>query len=206
MTPSPDTTAHYRDQHKQRLNYMPWLYWTLKPQHKAWAKAWQEEWQTHLQHMETIKILGECFISPKAHLFAEPGRPIVIDKGASIAADCVLHGPIQIGQNVGINHHCTFDGGRAGITLGNHCRVACYTKMFAFNHGMAPARKIGEQPVTSKGIRIGEDVWIGADVKIVDGVTIGDHCIVGMGSVVTTNLCAGTKAAGNPAKIFGSRR
>ena len=34
----------YREQHKHRLNYMPWLYWSLKPKHREWAEAWQMEY------------------------------------------------------------------------------------------------------------------------------------------------------------------
>lgn len=39
-----DPLLKYREQHKQRLNYMPWLYWTLKPKHRLWAEQWQQEY------------------------------------------------------------------------------------------------------------------------------------------------------------------
>lgn len=38
-----DSLLKYREQHKHRLNYMPWLYWTLKPKHRVWAEEWQKE-------------------------------------------------------------------------------------------------------------------------------------------------------------------
>lgn len=205
-TPSPtDPTLRYRTQHKLRLSYMPWLYWSLKPQQKIWAQSWQQEWQNYLQEMETVEIRGDCFIAPEARLFAEPGRAIVIESGSFIAADSVLHGPIHVGPNVAINHHCTLDGGRAGITLKAHARLAAYCKLYAFNHGMAPERTIAEQPVTSKGINVGEDVWLGTSVCVVDGVNIGDGAIAGAGSVVTRDVAAGDKVAGNPARKIGKR-
>ena len=49
---SPDPLSKYREQHKHRLNYMPWLYWSLKPKHRAWAEAWQQEYQAYLMAME----------------------------------------------------------------------------------------------------------------------------------------------------------
>jgi acetyltransferase-like isoleucine patch superfamily enzyme len=195
----------YRQQHKLRLSYMPWLYATLKPAHRGWAKAWQDEWQAYLKQMENLVIGNDCFIAPEARLFAEPGRPIVIGDNSYIAADCVLHGPINIGHGVSINHHVSLDGGRKGIAIGNNARIAAYSYAYAFNHGMQADRLICDQTVTSQGIHIGCDVWIGANTGIVDGVNIGDHAVVGMGSIVTKSVADYTKVAGNPARIIGSR-
>lgn len=200
-----DPTMRYRTQHKLRLSYMPWLYWSLKPKQRQWAQEWQREWQAYLVEMETVHISGDCFIAPEAKLFAEPGRPIQIGTGASIAAECVLHGPIALGDHVSINHHVTMDGGRAGITIGAHSRIAAYSRLFAFNHGQMPDRLMAAQPVTSHGITIGSDVWIGANVGIVDGVRIGDQSIVGMNSTVTRDLPAMQKFAGSPARHIGAR-
>lgn len=198
-------TERYRQQHKLRLSYMPWLYTNLKPAHRIWAQAWQAEWQAHLMAMETILIGEHCFIAPEARLFAEPGRPIVIGDNSYIAADCVLHGPITLGQNVSINHHVSLDGGRKGITIGDNTRIAAYTYAYAFNHGMNGDQLIKDQPVSSEGIHIGSDVWIGANTGIVDGVTVGDHAVIGMGSIVTTAVANYSKVAGNPARIIGQR-
>lgn len=201
----PKSLDTYRTQHKLRLSYMPWLYASLKPAHREWAEAWQREWQDYLSQMETLIIGKNCFIAPEARLFAEPGRAIILGDNTFIAADCVIHGPVTLGSGVSINHHVTLDGGRAGIKIGNNTRIAAYTCAYAFNHGMDADRTIQEQPVTSLGINIGEDVWIGANSGIVDGVTIGDGAIIGMGSLVTKAVESNTKVAGNPAKIIGKR-
>ena len=199
-------THRYRTQHKLRLSYMPWLYARLKPAQREWAQQWQEEWQAYLVDMESIQIGSNCFIAPEARLFAEPGRPIVIGDNSYIAADCVIHGPVMIGQGVSINHHVSLDGGSKGISIGDYSRLAAYSHAYAFNHGMDPDRLISAQPVTSKGIRIGRDVWIGANVGIVDGVTIGDHAVIGMGSLVCKPVAEYSKVAGNPARVIGSRK
>ncbi len=200
-----DPSLKYREQHKQRLSYMPWLYWSLKPAQRQWAEQWQKQWQAHLQEMETVEIHGDCFISPLAALFAERGRPIQIMDGAFIAADCVLHGPISIGENVGVNHHVTMDGGKRGVVIGDHCRIAAYCALYAFNHQFEKNRLIHEQKVSSKGIRLGRDVWLGSHVSVMDGVEIKDGAVIGARSVVTKNVASNIVAAGNPAKKLKDR-
>ncbi|WP_300348449.1 acyltransferase [uncultured Alcanivorax sp.] len=199
------THPDYREQHKKRLAYMPWLYGRLKAKHRAWAEPWQREIQQQLMALETVRFGEACFVAPQAVLLAEPGRDIIVADGCQIAADCVIHGPVRLGERVSLNHHVTVDGGAAGIHIGNDTRIAAYCTLYAFNHGLDAVRPIREQPVTSKGIRIGRDVWIGARAGIVDGVTIGDHAVVGMGAVVTRDVAPWTIVAGNPARPVGRR-
>lgn len=202
MSEKPD----YQTQHKKRLSYMPWLYFSLKPKHLEWAIPWQNKIQEQLQLLETVAIGNHCFIAPEAELFAEPGRNIVIGDQCMLAANSFLHGPIVIGNEVAINHGCSLDGGKAGISIGNRTRIANNVTIYAFNHGMAPNLPIYQQAVTSQGVTIGEDVWIGAQVGIVDGVTVGSHAVIGMGAIVTHDVAEYAIVAGNPAKIIGDRR
>ena len=195
----------YREQHKHRLNYMPWLYYSLKPKHRGWEEEWQQEYQAYLMEMETVEIGKNCFISPLAHIFAEPGRKISIGDNTFIAADCTLHGPLEIGNEVAINHHCILDGGRVGIKLHDQVRLAAYCHLYAFDHGMALEQPIYQQPVRSQGIEIGRDVWLGAHVGIKDVVKIADQAIIGMNSMVTKDVAARAIMAGNPAKLIRYR-
>lgn len=195
-----DPTFKYREQHKHRLNYMPWLYYSLKPKHREWAEQWQSEYQAYLMEMETIHIGKNCFISPLAHIFAERGRDIYIGDHTFIAADCFLHGPLQIGNEVAINHHCILDGGRAGITLHDQVRIGAYSHLYAFNHGMDLARPIYQQANTSLGIEIGTDVWLGSHIGVRDGVKIAEKAIIGMDSMVTKDVPAKAVMVGNPAR------
>ncbi len=198
-------SEQYREQHKKRLSYMPWLYFSLKPRHLEWARAWQVEVQAALAGLENVLIGPDCFIAPEANIFAEPGRTIEIGQGSAIAADCFIHGPVALGAHVSLNHGISMDGGRAGIQIGDHTRIAQGCSLYAFNHGMAADQLVREQPVSSRGIRIGRDVWIGARVCITDGVSIGDGAVIGMGSVVTRDIPAYTVAAGNPARPLRPR-
>ncbi|MGE8570612.1 MAG: acyltransferase [Acinetobacter amyesii] len=200
-----DPLLKYREQHKHRLNYMPWLYWSLKPKNRGWAEAWQQEYQDYLKSMETVEIGENCFISPLAHIFAEPGRKIVIGDNSFIAADCTLHGPIEIGNEVAINHHCILDGGRLGIKIHDQVRMAAYCHLYAFDHGMDVNQPIYQQAVRSQGIEIERDVWLGAHVGIKDGIHIAEQAVVGMNSMVTKNVEARAIIAGNPAEFIRYR-
>jgi len=206
-SPTPTKAVEfYRTQHKLRLSYMPWLYFELKPSHKEWAEEWQQQVQSYLMTVETVQIGKRCFIAPEAKLFAEPGRPIIIGDGSYVAADCVLHGPITVGKNVSINHHVTMDGGRAGIAIDDNSRIAANCQLYAFNHGMRLDKLICEQATQSKGIFIGKDVWLGANVGVVDGIKINDHAVIGMNSQITRDIETYKIVAGNPARVIGDRR
>lgn len=200
-----DDLLPFREQHKRRLSWMPWLYFVLKARHRDWAHAWQKEVQETLQRLETITIGEGCFIAPEANLFGEPGRGILIGAGCSIAADVFMHGPITLGRNVSVNARASLDGGAEGIVIGDDTRIATNVAIYAFNHGIAQDRLVREQPVHSRGIRIGSDVWIGANAGVTDGVTIGDHAVVAMGAVVMRSVPDWAVVAGSPARVMASR-
>jgi acetyltransferase-like isoleucine patch superfamily enzyme len=195
-----------REQHKRRLSWMPWLYFILKPKHQEWALPWQQEIQDFLRASETIEIGRGCFIAPEARLFAEPGRPIVIGDRCAIGADVFVHGPVTLGPEVSLNPRVSIDGGAAGVRIGEGTRIAVGAALYAFDHQISPDRPIREQPVRSRGIVIGSDVWIGANAGVTDGVAIGDHSVVGMGAVVTRDVPPWTIVAGAPARPIGDRR
>lgn len=196
----------YIEQHKRRLAWMPWLYFSMNEETRAWAEAWQAEIQAALCAVEQVTLGAGTFVAPDAQLFAEPHRPIVIGDACAIASGAFLHGPITLGDRVSVNARVTMDGGRAGITIGDGTRIATGTRIFAFDHGLDPTAEIMAQPVSSRGIRIGRDVWIGAGAGVTDGVTIGDHAVVGMGAVVTRDVADWAIVAGSPAREIGDRR
>ena len=185
---------------------MPWLYFALKDRHRAWAEAWQAEVQAGLAALETVTLGAGCFVAPEARIFGEPGRGVVLGPGCAIAADAFLHGPLVLGRDVSVNARAVLDGGARGITVGDGTRIASGAALYAFDHGLDPARAVRAQPVTSRGIRIGQDVWIGANAGVTDGVAIGDHAVVAMGAVVTRDVPDWAIVGGIPAKVIGDRR
>lgn len=196
----------YQRQHKKRLSWMPWLYFSLKEKHLKWATLWQKKIQQHISAVETVSFGQHCFVAPEAELFAEPGRQITLGERCMIAANCFIHGPIVLENEVAINHSCSLDGGSNGIYIGAQTRIANNVTIYAFNHGMAPNQAIYKQKSRSIGIKIGKDVWIGAQAGIVDGVTIGDHAVIAMGCVISKDVADWAIMAGNPAVMIGDRR
>jgi acetyltransferase-like isoleucine patch superfamily enzyme len=200
-----DPTLRYRAQHMRRLSFMPWLYFRLSPQHRAWAEPWQAEVHASLMALETVVVDPTAFVAPEAAVFAEPGRTIHVGPRASIAAQAFLHGPITLGADASVNVGATLDGGRAGIALGPGVRVASGARLFAFDHGLAPDAPIHAQPVRSRGIVVEDDVWIGANAGVTDGVRIGRGAVVAMGAVVTRDVEPGAIVGGVPARVIGRR-
>lgn len=130
------------------------------------------------------------------------GNNSKIKSGAILAPRC---GFIKFGERCSVNSYCVFLG-YGGITIGNDVRIAAGSKFIAFNHNFEDVnRTIQSQGNNFKGITIGNDVWIGADVKVLDGVTIGDGVVVGAGSVVTKDVAARSVVAGVPAKLIKIR-
>lgn len=194
------------EQHKERLAWMPWLYFTLKGKDRAWAEPWQREVRARFEALETVTLDDSCFVAPSARLFAEPGRAIVVGARASIGAEAFVHGPVVVGAEVSLNPRVAIDGGRAGVEIGEGTRIATGATVYAFDHGVAVGVPIREQRVRSRGVRIGRDVWIGANAGVTDGVVIGDGAVVAMGAVVTRDVPGGAIVAGVPARVIGERK
>lgn len=185
---------------------MPWLYFSLSAEHRAWAEPWQAEVQQRLCGLETVTLEPGCFIAPEAAVFAELHKPVRLGSGSSIAAHAFVHGPVTLGKNVSINARANVDGGSKGITIGDGTRIATGACLYAFDHGLAPDREVRAQPVTSQGITIGADVWVGANACVTDGVTIGSHAVIGMGAVVTRDVPEWAIVGGSPARVIRDRR
>jgi len=199
-----DEKSKYDEQKRKRLNHMPWLYDIEK--HKTFAKQWQKDVQEKLMELETVEFIGDdTFMADvNVNVFAERGRKILFHNYCRIAANVYLHGPIEVGENVSINQHCHMEG---PIWIGKDSRIGPSTSIFAFDHNFDESETlIRSQKVKSEGVHIGEDVWIGANVSIVDGVTIGAHSVVGIASVVTKNIPEYEVWAGNPCKKIGERK
>jgi len=195
-----------REQYKRRMEHMPHLYFQASEAIAAWATPWQAELREALRALEHVTLDDTSFVARSARLFAEPHRPITIGARASIAADAFLHGPIELGADASINPFAVLDGGRKGIVIGAGTRIASHACIYAFDHGLAADTPIRDQPVTSRGVRIGQSVWIGAQACITDGVRVGEHAVIGAGAVVTRDIEPFAIVAGVPARPIGDRR
>jgi acetyltransferase-like isoleucine patch superfamily enzyme len=114
-------------------------------------------------------------------------------------------GTIVIGHNVGIGGH-SFICCPSTVTIGNNTITGQYLSIHPQNHVFVDrVTPIRLQGVKAQGVHIGADCWIGAKVTILDGVSIGDGCIVAAGAVVTQSCPPYSIIGGVPAKIIGQR-
>ena len=112
---------------------------------------------------------------------------------------------IKIGDNVGIGEFA-YLGGAGGLEIGNECIVGQYLSCHPENHVYDDINvSIRHQGVTRKGIKIGNNCWIGSKVTILDGVEIGDDSIIAAGAVVNKSFPANSIIGGVPAKLIKSR-
>jgi maltose O-acetyltransferase len=105
---------------------------------------------------------------------------------------------VTLGNYCVVNHSAYFDS-KDQITIGPRVAVAMGVMLFTSNHEMGDELKRWGEYKTAP-IDVGAGVWLGARVLVMPGVTIGDGCIVGAGSVVTKDLEPNAIYAGVPAK------
>ena len=109
-------------------------------------------------------------------------------------------GDVVIGDHTRIGLHNTIIG---PVSIGSHVNLAQGITVTALNHNFSePNKRIDEQGVSTQEIVINDDVWIGANAVILPGVTIGSHCVVAAGAVVTKDVPPHSLVAGVPAKII----
>ena len=109
-------------------------------------------------------------------------------------------GDILIGAHTRIGLHNTIIG---PVTIGSHVNLAQGITVTALNHNFGDSNmRIDEQGVSTKPVKIGDDVWIGANAVILPGVTIGNHAVVAAGAVVTKDVPPHCLVAGVPAKVI----
>lgn len=149
-----------------------------------------------------------CKVSPRAEVELSPR--LTIGEGSQIGSFTKIKatdGDLAIGRNVHVGTCCFISAGAGGVTIGDYSMISpnvCIVgNDYRYDRLDVP---IALQEKTSKGIRIGSDVWLGAGCTVTDGADIADHCIVAPNSLVTGRLEAGTVAQGLPARGIFVRR
>lgn len=136
--------------------------------------------RTELLH----RLLGEV----KGNILIE--QPFVCDYGYNIS----------VGKNFYSNHNLVILD-CAKVSFGDNVFIAPNCGFYTAGHPLeASERNKGleyAQPIT-----VGDNVWFGANVSVLPGVTIGDNCVIGAGSVVNKDIPANSLAVGNPCKVI----
>lgn len=132
------------------------------------------------------------------------GNSVTIREGAWI--QCASH-PSNPGEGLVIGSRTYIGpnaiigvGGR--IEIGEGCQLGSGVTLVAENHAVGADGRPSSHEVVRKGINVGAGSWLGHRVTILDGVVLGEGCIVGAGAVVTSSFPAGSVIAGVPARLL----
>ena len=138
---------------------------------------------------ETGITIGDGVVLSRGVILSCKGSTITIQDKANLAIGCLVHagGPVCIGRYTLLAAYCYLVG------VGNHGMDRLGIPMMA-------------QPVTSKGVILEDDVWLGAQTVVLDGVRIGTGSVVGACSMVAKDLPPYSVAVGAPARILRSRK
>jgi acetyltransferase-like isoleucine patch superfamily enzyme len=186
--------------------------------------------------MTMAKAKGMVLIGPKVKIYysrkLNVGNSFVMERGSEL--NCKSLNGIHIGDRVTIGSYAIIRpsniyGGDIGdgltigndsnigpysyigcsgqITIGNNVMISPRVGMYAENHNFTSIEiPMKQQGVTRKGITIKDDCWIASNTIILAGVTIGEGCVVGAGSVVTKDVPPFSVVVGNPAIVVKSRK
>lgn len=171
------------------------------------------------------------WISPRASV-AFPGR-VDLGRGAFIDDDCVVYGGdagthltlgeratiwrgtvlhcegegfLEIGADTHVQPYCSLTA--AGpLRIGAKVQIAPGCRLYPYDHSFDdPHTPMQEQPLRHRGgIEIEDDVWLGANVVVLDGVRIGRGAVVAAGAVVRESVPSGAIVGGVPARVLRYR-
>jgi acetyltransferase-like isoleucine patch superfamily enzyme len=166
-----------------------------------------------LRHPHKIHIGEGAVIDDHVLLDAkgEDNRGIEIGKGSFIGRNSIVsckNGDISLGENANVGWNCTI-AATSSIRIGRDNIIAAYS--YIIGGGNYRVDDI-EGPMCQNydqdgkgGVVLGDDVWLGSHVAVLDGVTIGNGCVVASGSTVTKNLPDHSINLGSPAKPLRQR-
>lgn len=147
----------------------------------------------------------------------EKRRAILSEMIGEMGENVFLQGPItfhygthtKIGSHFFGNFNLTVQDD-AEVTIGDHCNFGPNVTIVTPVHPLLAAERRAMKDKDgnikhlcyAKPVHIGNDCWLGANVVVCPGVTIGDNCVIGAGSVVTRDIPANTFAAGTPCRVI----
>lgn len=156
---------------------------------------------------KTYGLVSE--LSRASHFDTEYVMSLVRKIVAKIGQDSYIVPPFRcdygdhvfIGNNTYINYNCCFLDS-AKVTIGDYVYMGPNCNIFTPCHPIH--HELRKEKVTEYAlpVTVGSHSWIGGDVVITPGVTIGENCVIGAGSVVTKNIPDNSIAVGNPCKVI----
>jgi acetyltransferase-like isoleucine patch superfamily enzyme len=163
-----------------------------------------------LRYANNIHLGRGCYIDQNVYIHACPGG-VEIGPNTYIMHGAILHvynfrnlphAGIRIGRDSLIGEY-TIIRGQGGVTIGDRVYTSPMTQLVAVNHVYDdPQRPFIEQGITAQGIVVEDDVWLGANAVVTDGVRIGKGAVVAASAVVTKDVPPHSIVAGVPAQVI----
>lgn len=183
---------------KGNENIKRFVHWLLVPKNQARPRLWVKWFVNPFYHKKgkgsTIRRRTRMDVLPW-NVF-ELGSQSTVEDFSTINNGV---GAVRIGNRTRIGLGNTIIG---PVTIGDDVRLAQNIVLSGLNHNYEDiSLPIHAQGVSTAPIVVEEETWIGANTVVVAGVTIGKHCIIAGGSVVTKDIPAYSVAVGNPARV-----
>jgi acetyltransferase-like isoleucine patch superfamily enzyme len=148
-----------------------------------------------------------CSVSLRAEV--EWSRNLSFGRGVTISSFTKIKatdGLLAIGKETGFATSCFVAAGSGGIQIGDYCMVGPNVNIVAASYVFEKLTvPFKEQGFVSKGILIGNNVWVGAGTTILDGTVIGDNTVVVANSLLNRRYPPNCILQGNPAKVVLKR-
>jgi acetyltransferase-like isoleucine patch superfamily enzyme len=153
---------------------------------------------------DNVVIDDNCLIDAKG----ESNSGIRIDSGVFVGRNTILsckNGDIELGEGANIGFNCEiFSASR--VRVGRDTLIAAYCYLIGGDHDFSDAsRPVLAQERKSAGITIGDGAWLGAGAKVLDGVDVGAHAVIGAGAGGARIGAERATAVGVPARVVGTR-
>ena len=162
----------------------------IKDRYKVKDKCFEYNQLKPSNHKEKNRIIKEILGKTGENFTIE--QPFICDYGYNI----------EIGENFYANHNLTIlDGNK--VIFGDNVFIAPNCSFYTAGHPIA-AKERNKGLEYAKPIKVGDDVWIGGNVVVLPGVTIGDNVVIGAGSIVTKDIPSNSVAVGNPCQVIKS--
>ena len=143
--------------------------------------------------------------------FVGPARRFYFGECVTLFGNCYLNsnGPngfVQLGDHSHVDQFCVLYG-QGGLTIGPDCAVASGVVIYSQTNvdSQNDGTPVACQPTSYAAVEVCAGSWLGAGVRVLPGVTIGEGCHVGAGAVVTGDLPPFSVAVGVPAKVIKER-
>jgi acetyltransferase-like isoleucine patch superfamily enzyme len=121
-------------------------------------------------------------------------------EGTTMYDNVLVLGQVAVGRHTWIGPGCILDGSGGGLRIGDHCSISAGVQIYT-HHTVDRSLSMGADPIAYAPTMIGDGVYLGPNVVVQMGVTIGNRVVVGANSFVNRDIGDGLKAFGTPARI-----